>query len=131
MLLCILFNLLKWHIMLVGATCYIRFFKFIRAVYAGWRNMLVRTPFNGYAGTCAAIRDADLRSDAERIAVPTLCVAGDQDGSTPAEVVKGTSGLIRSARFELIEGAGHIPCVEKPAELSGLIERHLQEAGLV
>ncbi|MBJ6125724.1 3-oxoadipate enol-lactonase [Microvirga splendida] len=98
---------------------------------AGWRNMLVRQPAHGYAGTCAAIRDADLRPDAGRIAVPTLCVAGDQDGSTPADVVKGTADLIPGARFELIEGAGHIPCVEKPAELSGLIKRHLKEAGLV
>jgi 3-oxoadipate enol-lactonase len=98
---------------------------------AGWRNMLVRTPAHGYAGTCAAIRDADLRPDAGRIAVPTLCVAGDQDGSTPADVVKGTADLIAGARFALIEGAGHIPCVEKPAELSGLIKQHLQEAGLV
>ncbi|MBM6583619.1 3-oxoadipate enol-lactonase [Microvirga sp. BT689] len=98
---------------------------------AGWRNMLVRTPVHGYAGTCAAIRDADLRQDAGRIAVPTLCVAGDQDGSTPADVVKGTVDLIPGARFELIDGAGHIPCVEKPAALSGLIQQHLQEAGLV
>ncbi|MFL5191921.1 MAG: 3-oxoadipate enol-lactonase [Microvirga sp.] len=98
---------------------------------AGWRNMLVRTPDHGYAGTCAAIRDADLRPDASRIKAPTLCVAGDQDGSTPAEVVKGTAELIPGARFALIDGAGHIPCVEKPAVLSKLIGQHLQEAGLV
>ncbi|MFC1455384.1 3-oxoadipate enol-lactonase [Microvirga arabica] len=98
---------------------------------AGWRNMLVRTPAHGYAGTCAAIRDADLRPDAGRIAVPTLCVAGDQDGSTPADVVKATADLIPGARFALIAGAGHIPCVETPAELSGLITQHLKEAGLV
>lgn len=98
---------------------------------AGWRNMLVRTPDHGYAGTCAAIRDADLRPDAGRIAAPTLCVAGDHDGSTPADVVKGTADLIPGARFALIGGAGHIPCVEKPAVLSRLIGQHLQEAGLV
>ena len=98
---------------------------------AGWRNMLVRTPDHGYAGTCAAIRDADLRPDAGRIKAPTLCVAGDQDGSTPADVVKGTADLIPGARFALIDGAGHIPCVEKPAVLSKLIGQHLQEAELV
>ncbi|HEV2563679.1 MAG TPA: 3-oxoadipate enol-lactonase [Microvirga sp.] len=98
---------------------------------AGWRNMLVRTPDHGYAGTCAAIRDADLRPDAGRIKAPTLCVAGDQDGSTPADVVKSTADLIPGARFALIDGAGHIPCVEKPAVLSQLITQHLQEAGLV
>ena len=98
---------------------------------AGWRNMLVRSPAHGYAGTCAAIRDADLRPDAGRIKAPTLCVAGDQDGSTPADVVKGMAELIPGARFALIDGAGHIPCVEKPAVLSKLISQHLQEARLV
>ena len=97
----------------------------------GWRNMLVRMPAPGYAGTCAAIRDADLTPDAGRIHVPTLCVAGDQDGSTPADVVRGTASLIPGARFELIDGCGHIPCVEKPEVLTRLIQQHLQEAGLV
>jgi len=101
------------------------------AELAGWRNMLVRTPAHGYAGTCAAIRDADLRSDAGRITIPTLCVAGDQDGSTPPDLVQGTADLIPGARFALIDGAGHIPCIEKPAVLSALIKEHLQEAGLV
>ncbi len=98
---------------------------------AGWSNMLARTPAHGYAGTCAAIRDADLTADAGRIRVPTLCVAGDQDGSTPADVVRDTANLIPGARFELIDGAGHIPCVEKPAVLAALIGQHLREAGLV
>jgi 3-oxoadipate enol-lactonase len=98
---------------------------------AGWRNMLVRTPTHGYAGTCASIRDADLTMDAGRISAPTLCVAGDQDGSTPPDLVRHTAGLIPNAQFELIESAGHIPCVEQPAALSRLINQHLQEAGLV
>ena len=98
---------------------------------AGWRNMLVRTPAHGYAGTCAAIRDADLTADAARIAAPTLCVAGDQDGSTPADLVRGTADLIPGARFELIGSAGHIPCVEQPAVLARLIGHHLREARIV
>lgn len=98
---------------------------------AGWRNMLVRTPRDGYAGTCAAIRDADLTPDAGLIAVPTLCVAGDQDGSTPPDLVRGTAELIPGATFHVINGAGHIPCVERPMELTALIQGHFKEAGLV
>ncbi len=98
---------------------------------AGWRNMLVRIPAHGYAGTCAAIRNADLTADAGRIAAPTLCVAGDQDGSTPPDVVRSTASLVPGARFELIDGCGHIPCVEKPAVLGRLIHNHLRETGLV
>ncbi|MDQ6436246.1 3-oxoadipate enol-lactonase [Mesorhizobium sp. LHD-90] len=92
---------------------------------AGWRNMLLRTPRAGYVATCAAIRDADLRPGAASITAPTLCVAGDHDGATPPELVRATADLIPGARFALIEGAGHIPCVEKPDVLAELVGEHL------
>ena len=95
--------------------------------WAGWRNMLVRTPARGYVATCATIRDADLTGDAARIAAPTLCLVGDQDGSTPPDLVRQTADLIPGARFEIIDGAGHIPCIERPDETAELIGRHLRE----
>jgi 3-oxoadipate enol-lactonase len=95
--------------------------------YAGWKNMLVRTPVHGYAGTCASIRDADLTADAGTIRAPTLCVVGDQDGSTPPDLVRQTASLVPGARFEIIANAGHIPSIEQPAALITLIDRHLRE----
>lgn len=94
--------------------------------FAGWRNMLVRMPADGYVATCATVRDTDLRADAARIAAPVLCVAGDQDGSTPPDLVQATAQLIPGARFTLIENAGHIPCVEQPEVLANLIREHLE-----
>ena len=99
------------------------------ADYAGWRNMLARMPVEGYIGTCAALRDADLRANAADIAAPTLCVAGEHDGSAPPELVWATADLIAGARFTVMEGAAHIPSVEKPDNLAVLIETHLREAG--
>ncbi|MDH0114437.1 3-oxoadipate enol-lactonase [Agrobacterium pusense] len=84
------------------------------AAYAGARNMLSQQPEAGYSGTCAAIRDADFTAAAGRIAVPTLCVVGDQDGSTPPELVKSLADLIPASRFVTIAGCGHIPCLEQP-----------------
>ncbi|WP_271044311.1 3-oxoadipate enol-lactonase [Agrobacterium sp. ST15.13.095] len=84
------------------------------AAYAGARNMLSQQPEAGYSGTCAAIRDADFTDEAGRIAVPTLCVAGDQDGSTPPELVQSLAGIIPASRFVTIAGCGHIPCLEQP-----------------
>jgi len=95
--------------------------------YAGWKNMLIRTPAHGYAGTCASIRDADLTADAGSIRAATLCVVGDQDGSTPPDLVRQTAGLIPGARFEVIPNAGHIPSIEQPAALIRLIDQHLRE----
>jgi 3-oxoadipate enol-lactonase len=88
---------------------------------AGYRNMLVRSDVQGYVATCAAIRDCDYTEAARRISVPTLCVVGDQDGSTPPALVSELASLIPGARYELIAGAGHIPCVEQPAALAALI----------
>jgi 3-oxoadipate enol-lactonase len=94
---------------------------------AGYRNMLVRQPAAGYAGTCAALRDADYTEAARGISVPTLCVVGDQDGSTPPEVVRGTADLIAGSRFEIIADCGHIPCVEQPEALLALIRTFLAD----
>ncbi len=88
---------------------------------AGYRNMLTRQSPEGYAGTCAAIRDADFTADAPKIRVPVLCVVGDQDGATPPALVKSTADLIPGARFEIIENAGHIPGVEQPEALAELL----------
>lgn len=96
--------------------------------YAGYRNMLVRQPVAGYAGTCAAIRDADYTDAAGKIAVPVLCIAGDQDGSTPPDLVRSTAQLIPGARFEIIRDAGHIPCVEQPEALLALLRGFLAAA---
>jgi len=88
---------------------------------AGYRAMLARQPAAGYAATCAAIRDADFTQTARALTLPTLCIVGDQDGATPPDLVRSTADLIPGARFEVIEGAGHIPCVEKPAALVALL----------
>jgi 3-oxoadipate enol-lactonase len=93
----------------------------------GWRAMLTRTTQAGYLSACAAIRDADLTSIAKAIRAPTLCVVGDEDGSTPVALVRDLSSLIPAARFEVVAGAAHILCVEKPDALRGLIEAHLKE----
>ncbi|MBB3383460.1 MULTISPECIES: 3-oxoadipate enol-lactonase [unclassified Rhizobium] len=89
--------------------------------YDGYCNMLIRQPVAGYVATCAALRDADLTEAAAKIAVPTICIVGDQDGSTPPELVLSTAKLIPNARYEVIKDAGHIPCVEQPEALTEVI----------
>jgi len=94
-----------------------------------WRNMLCRTTPGGYAGTCAAIRDTDLVASTSRLRLPCLAVCGDRDGATPPDLVRETAALIPGSRFELIEGAGHLPCIEQPDALAGLIGGFLREIG--
>lgn len=91
------------------------------ADFAGYVNMFERQPEDGYAATCAAIRDADMTEIAKQIDVPTLCVVGDEDLATPPALVAELTALIEGARMETIAGAGHLPCIEQPEALSGLI----------
>ena len=84
------------------------------AAYLGARTMLARQDASGYAATCAAIRDADFTELAREIAVPTLCIAGDGDGSTSPELVGELAALIPASRIAIIEDCGHIPCLEQP-----------------
>jgi 3-oxoadipate enol-lactonase len=65
------------------------------AELAGMRAMLTRTPIEGYLAACGALKRADLRPYAGRIAAPTLCLVGDEDGSTPVALVRETASLIK------------------------------------
>ncbi|MET0747475.1 MAG: 3-oxoadipate enol-lactonase [Rhizobium sp.] len=96
--------------------------------FAGYRNMLVRQPAEGYAATCAALRDADFTAAAAKIAAPTICIVGDQDGSTPPELVLALAKRIPDARYEIIRNAGHIPCVEQPEMLTEIIKMFIADA---
>ena len=98
------------------------------AELAGMRAMLTRTPKQGYLAACGALKRADLRPYAGRIEAPALCLVGDEDGSTPVSLVKETAALIPGSRFEVIEGAGHLPNVEKPQIVAGLVAEHARRA---
>jgi 3-oxoadipate enol-lactonase len=93
---------------------------------AGYRNMLTRTPAEGYIGTCMTLRDTDLTTTTSRLTQPTLCVVGEEDGATPPALVRSLSELIPNAGFRTIPGAGHLPCIEQPKLLSGWIETFIR-----
>jgi 3-oxoadipate enol-lactonase len=94
-----------------------------------WRNMLTRQPAEGYIGCAAAIAGTDFYATTATLTLPTLAIAGSEDGSTPPDLVRETAGLVRGSRFHLIRGAGHLPCVEKPAEYAEVLTAFLTEIG--
>lgn len=96
-----------------------------------WRNMLIRTPAEGYAGCCYALRDADMNAQTKTLSLPILCIGGTEDGASPPAVVRATADIIPGARYVEISGAGHLPCVEKPDEFADLITAFLKETGHV
>ena len=95
--------------------------------FGGWRNMLIRTPAEGYASTCAAIRDADLGHSTPLITQPALVVCGEHDGATPPDLVHSLAESIPGARFEIIRDAGHLPSIEQPETLFDLMDKFFTE----
>lgn len=90
-----------------------------------WRNMLERTPVDGYAGCCAAIAGADMTASTAALDLPVLAMAGALDGATPPELVAQTAQLC-GADFHELPDAGHIPCVEQPAAVAALLNEFLE-----
>ncbi len=98
---------------------------------AGWRNMLTRTPAEGYIGCSRAIAATDYREQTAKLTLPTLAIAGAEDGSTPPELVKETADLVAGSRYELIDDAAHLTCVEQTGTFARLLIRFMHETGHV
>lgn len=91
-----------------------------------WRNMLTRTPLQGYIGCCKAIAASDFEQTTSKLKLPTLLIAGSEDGSVPPEIVRATADLIEGSRYQLLE-TGHLPCVEQPETFARLIGEFIRE----
>lgn len=99
--------------------------------FHAWRNMLVRQPVEGYTGCSAAISGTDFYTPTSGLRLPTLGIAGSEDGSTPPDLVRETVELIPGSQFHLIRKAGHLPCVEQPEEYATVLTKFMQEVGHV
>lgn len=94
---------------------------------AAWRNMVARTSGEGYVAACRALARADLTAQARALRLPVAVIAGDQDGSSPADLVRETADLIPGAAFHVIAASGHLPCVEQPAAYAAILQPFVQE----
>jgi 3-oxoadipate enol-lactonase len=101
------------------------------ADYRGYANMLTRTPLMGYTATCEAIRDADLTEAAGTIQTRSLVLCGAEDTATPPDLARGLADTLVDARFELIESAAHLPCIEQPDVMAAKMNQFFMENNYV
>lgn len=94
-----------------------------------WRNMLVQQRDEGYAGCSTAISGTDFYTPTSGLRLPTLGIAGSEDGSTPPDLVRETIDLIPGSQFHLIRKAGHLPCVEQPIEYAQVLTDFMRNTG--
>jgi 3-oxoadipate enol-lactonase len=72
----------------------------------------------------------DRRDQLEKIAVPTLLVAGSDDKIAPASVMQSMARRIPHAEFVLLEGCGHLGPMDQPQAFNGALENFLQRRSL-
>lgn len=93
---------------------------------AQMRADLVKTSAAAYIASCEAIASMDLRGDNERIACPTLVIAGTFDEATPVALSEKIAEAIDGAQLETI-AAAHLSAVEKPEEFAALLREFIGE----
>ncbi len=86
---------------------------------------LTATKAEGYAGACAALRDADLRDEVGAIKAKTLVIAATDDGATPPSDLEYLHANIEDSRYYLIHDAAHISNLEAADEFTRELRTHL------
>jgi pimeloyl-ACP methyl ester carboxylesterase len=64
------------------------------------------------------LMEMDLRHAIGAIAVPALVVVGEHDRVTPPAAAVELAGALPDGRLAVISGAGHLPMLERPAEVN-------------
>lgn len=65
----------------------------------------------------------------KQIAVPTLILCGREDTLCPIERHEQMQNLIKGAKLHIIDGAGHLPVLERPGVTNDILETWLSSDG--
>lgn len=97
-----------------------RFCQTDPVIVGRFRSMLSACTVEGYAGCCAALRDANLNDDLARIAAPVLVINGANDEATPPEAGNLIRNQVGGARAVTLESA-HLSNVEQAGAFNATI----------
>lgn len=85
-------------------------------------------PPDTYRKAVRLLTTFDRRADLERIAVPTLVLAGSDDRTAPPSVMARMARKIPGSEYVLLEGCGHLGPMDQPnafnAALHAFLRRH-------
>ena len=89
-------------------------------------EVLLRTPPEGYAMACEALRDFDVEKRLAQLRVPTLVVAGRHDSGTPMAMTQALARAIEESHFVVLDAA-HLAPVEESHRFTALLETFLKQ----
>lgn len=99
-------------------------------IFDAMHRMMAQAPVEGVVGALEAmIERPDSTATCATIDVPTLVVVGDEDVLTPPKEARALADAIRGSRLEILQGAGHLSNVERPAAFNTVMSEFL--AGLL
>lgn len=85
-------------------------------IIARHAEMIRTTSSEGHIGCCEAIRGLAYGSRLHEIMVPTKFMGGEHDIGAPPAIMKAMHAALPGSHYEMLVGAGHISCAEKPDE---------------
>jgi pimeloyl-ACP methyl ester carboxylesterase len=74
-------------------------------------------------GDLSACNELDLTQETGKISVPALIICGAEDKMTPPDLSRQLTASISKAKLEIVERAGHMVMLERPAEFNASVEK--------
>jgi len=91
-------------------------------------GLAARAPSQVWTDGLAGLMTVDVRHALANVTVPTLVAVGDHDRVTPPAAAMILVGDLPNARLEIVEGAGHLPMLERPDAVNDMLARFCSEA---
>lgn len=89
------------------------------------KESVIENSLHGFRNVVKALWDYDLRPQMKTATVRALFVVGAGDGKLPTSMAVMAKDYGNGADFRQIDGAGHLPMVEKPQEFSSVVTEFL------
>ena len=81
---------------------------------APWRDTFMATPTDAFLGVINAVKGTDFYTPTSGLRLPTLGLAGAEDGMIPPDMTRECVDLVPGSEFHLIRKSGHLSCVDQP-----------------
>lgn len=95
-------------------------------IYDSAHRMMSQAPEAGVVGALEAmIARPDSTPTLSTIDVPTLIIVGDEDVATPPKEARQLHAAIRGSRLEVLQQAGHLSNMERPAAFNTVVTEFL------
>jgi len=92
-------------------------------LFAPLRKSISQSKVDILCGDLSACNNLDLTEETGKISVPALIICGAEDKMVPPDFSRQLAAGISKATLEIVEGAGHMVMLERPAEFNLFLDK--------